>query len=383
MLNILWIPQISSLSSDGYVYLPKDSNMTAIGNLLKSDLGKNKIDLCFEFSNENVIENKYVFDNVSNVFWNKNHKYTNNMLERYHLDVDYFMSIYEGNERYDIIFCNEPTKVDAMKEIFKTSKVVCYNHWLAFKNMKNIQLRQYEGMCNASACFVNSEYAKKSILDYYDSIGKIKNLKKINLIVSNPAFNTEIKKFEGLKSRNIIYNHRLSSDIYYSKAFNDFLMILLALEYRIGIDNMPIVYLTNPSVKKFDYNLPKYFKQIQLLDKIEYEMFLKSNNVGIHMNTFFDSEGMWSQSTVDCAVAGNICLLPFKYGYAEMFDSRYFGYCNDREEMLDKLAYILDNKNENKLKNLFTFYDSFDKIDGIKVGNKLLKDLEKIVEGEE
>ena len=80
---------------------------------------------------------------------------------------------------------------------------------------------------------------------------------------------------------------------------------------------------------------------VNLSNQEEYFSFLESDEICGHINTFFDSQGMWSMSTVDCAISGNICLLPYKYGYAEIFDKEYFGYCNDLDEMVYKMYDII------------------------------------------
>lgn len=52
------------------------------------------------------------------------------------------------------MFVNEPTKVIALKNIFKNAKVVSYCHWLAMDNMKEIELRQIEGIIASDIAFL-------------------------------------------------------------------------------------------------------------------------------------------------------------------------------------------------------------------------------------
>lgn len=53
-MRILWIPQISSLSSDGVVLLNKDSNINFLRSLIGTKFTKtNNIYVAFEFSQDN------------------------------------------------------------------------------------------------------------------------------------------------------------------------------------------------------------------------------------------------------------------------------------------------------------------------------------------
>ncbi len=346
-MNILWIPQISSLGSDGKVYLSKDSNMSALYNILESDFGaKNKIYLYFEFNlNKDVVIDEVVFDKIKSlggkILYNKYSKYTNAKLERFKVNIDDYIKIKEIlKDEIDLIFVNEPTKVEALKSIFTNSKVVTYNHWLACKNMKDIELRQYEGMCNADICFVNSKYTKEQIKEYYKDIERKPNIK-----VSNPTFIEnvlDVKPFPQNNIPNIIYNHRLSNDKYYSDALDILKNIMRKL--HLATNKKPIIYFTNPTNKKVNLESDYFIaKEINLVSKKDYFDFLSSDNINIHLNTFFNSEGMWCQSTMDAAIKGNICLLPNKYGYAEMFDRNYYGYCNTEDEMVEKLKDLFTN----------------------------------------
>lgn len=330
-MNILWIPQISSLSSDGKVLLNKDSNIAVLRNLKESRLCiDNNIVVAFEFSSLNcVIDDELarfdlVFDNTR--------MFTNAYLERMNFNVDFFKQL-KAMYNFDVVFINEPTKVLAIKSIFTDSKIVTYNHWLAFRNMPQLELRQFEGMANADICFVNSDFTISQINDYYKKYGFSKN---INLIKAQPTFCGDVCDIKQNKSKAFIYNHRLSSDIYYKKAFKSLCNICDIIESKIGVNDMPIIYFTNPSGKKIDFKRP-YFKTIDLPTQKEYCDFLKSNNIIGHINTFFDSYGMWSMSTVDCGITGNVCFLPNKFGYAEIFNEDYVGYCNNEEEMAEKI----------------------------------------------
>lgn len=378
-MNILWIPQISSLGSDGKVYLSKDSNMSALYNILDSNFGKNNtIIVYFEFNlKANVIIDNVVFDKIEklggSIIYNENREYTNAKLERFNVDLSDYMRVKNNLDRIDVVFVNEPTKVEVLRSIFTESKIVTYNHWLACKNMKDIELRQYEGMCNADICFVNSIYAKNQIEEYYKDMERKPNIK-----VSNPTFieNVLDVKLVSLNDKpNIIYNHRLSNDEYYNNAFKTLKRVMKKFYTDTGIK--ATIYFTNPTNKNVDL-YSSYFdsKEINLISKKDYFDFLSSNNVNIHLNTFFDSEGMWCQSTVDAAIKGNICLLPYKFGYAEMFDNYYYGYCNDENEMVGKLKDLFTNNTS----ILYNYNDLENKSSKI-IGNELNDILEDLVYG--
>lgn len=376
-MNILWVPQISSLGNDGKVYLSKDSNMSALYNILDSDFGyKNTIYLYFEFNlNKNVIIDEVVFDKIKAlggyIYYNENREYTNAKLERFNVDLNDYIRIKNTLNKIDIVFINEPTKVEALKYIFVNSKIVTYNHWLACKNMKDIELRQYEGMCNADICFVNSNYAKKQIKEYYKDIGR-----KANIKVSNPTFIENVLDVKPLPLNNmpnIIYNHRLSSDKYYSDAFDD--LKKLIKKFYIKTNIKPTIYFTNPTNKEVNLTNDYFYgKEINLVSKKDYFDFLSSDNINIHLNTFFNSEGMWCQSTMDAAIKGNICLLPYKYGYAEMFNSDYYGYCSNIDDMVEKLKKLFTN-NSSMLYNYNVLENKSSRV----IGNELNKMLEELL----
>lgn len=338
-MRILWIPQISSKSVDGNILLNKDSNISVLRNLIGTEfVDANKITIAFEFrENECIIDNE-LKENFELCF-DSTHKFTNAMLERMHFNVDYF-GWFKDNKEFDVIFTNEPTKVIPLKQIFKTTPVVCYNHWLAIKNMPWLALRQYEGMAAADCCFVNSDYVGKCVEEFY--MGN-SCMPRINFVKAQPSFTGEILPVGKLESKPaFIYNHRLSSDPYYANAFDSLCRICDMLEKRCGEDKMPIIYFTNPSGKDFKFDRP-YFKEIHLESQQEYKDFLKSNKIRGHLNTFFDSEGMWSMSTVDCAAAGNPCILPKKYGYAEIFEDSYYGYVGSYFEFANKMQELIEH----------------------------------------
>ena len=338
-MKILWIPQISSKSADGYILLNKDSNISFLLNMVESEnFVSNDILVAFEFSREKCIGVEVV-EKYFDVVFNSSRVFTNAKMERFNFDSEYFEQIKNQYGNFDVVFTNEPTKVQPLKVIFSESKICCYNHWLACKNMPDLSLRQFEGMKAADICFVNSAYTIQEILKYYSEFEGAQDVKLVKL---QPSFSGDIKplkQYDSEKQFAIIYNHRLSSDPYYANAFKSLLSICDEVEKYV--DNMPIVYFTNPSGKQIDVESYKpYFKQINLESKENYNDFLASN-VLVHLNTFFTSEGMWSMSTVDCAINGNICLLPNKYGYAEIFSKNYYGYCATESQMADKLVNLI------------------------------------------
>lgn len=336
-MRILWVPQISSKSNDGEVLLNKDSNMSVLRNLLDSNFcEENEITIAFEFSkNECIIDNE-ILENFRCVF-NMTRKFTNAYMERFCFDNQFYESLKDYN--FDLVFVNEPTKVIPLRKIFNC-KVVTYIHWLAFKNMPEIHLRQLEGINAADACFVNSYYVIDELKKRYGDELTAK------LFVSQPSFRGEVLPLKNDCKNNFIYNHRLSSDSYYKKAFESLVHIMDKVEETIGKENMPVIYLTNPSGKKLEIERD-YFKIIDLGSQEEYNEFLESNEISFHINSFFESEGMWSMSTVDCARTGNICFLPNYFGYAEIFDKDYFGYCENESDMAQKIILCLSNKNIN------------------------------------
>lgn len=336
-MKILWIPQISSKSNDGKILLNKDSNMSVLRNLLGTDFcNNNSIVIAFEFSSENCIIDEEIKTNFVCLF-NESRSFTNAYMERFCFDSSFFESIKE-KYNFDLIFINEPTKVIPLRKIFNC-KIATYVHWLAFKNMQEIHLRQAEGINAADICFVNSQYTIDELTRFYKHFNICINS---NIKVAEPTFSGIVEPTKNKAKYNFIYNHRLSSDIYYMKAFNS--LINICDELNKLVEEMPTIYLTNPSGKLISVDRD-YLKFIHLETQKEYNVFLSSNNIFCHLNTFFDSEGMWSMSTVDCAIHGNICLLPNKYGYAEIFDENYEGYCKNENDMLVKITKLLSDKN--------------------------------------
>jgi hypothetical protein len=332
-MRILWIPQISSKSANGEVLLNKDSNISVLRNLIGTEfVGENEITIAFEFSENNCIIDQELRDNFK-LWFDESHKFTNAMLERMHFNVDYFVWI-NNSYTFDVIFTNEPTKVIPLRKIFTNIPIVCYNHWLAFKNMPEISLRQAEGMAAADCCFVNSNYVAEMVNNHY--IGT-HDLKKIHFVKAQPSFAGEIYPVDKINSSpSFIYNHRLSSDPYYADAYKSLCQICDILEKCFKGRPMPTIYFTNPSGKNFEFDRP-YFKEVHLESQKEYKEFLRSDKICGHLNTFFNSAGMWSMSTVDCAAAGNPCILPRKYGYAEIFEGAYYGYVEDIEGAAAKI----------------------------------------------
>lgn len=340
-MRILWIPQISSLSSDGIVLLNKDSNINFLRSLIGTKFTRtNNIYVAFEFSQDNCTVLDSEFEENFYAIFNNTRTFTNAMLERFSFDANFFQRVSKMAD-FDVVFVNEPAKVIPLKKIFPNSVIATYNHWLAFKNMPEIELRQFEGMKAADICFVNSDYAKNEIISYYH---KRYNCKIGNIIKAQPGYD-ERELFKS-KDKNasaefaFVYNHRLSSDSYYLNAYQTLLRICDSLECSTKIEDMPTIYFTNPSGKDFKLDKP-YFKSISLGSSEEYYNFLRSDKILGHLNTFFTSCGMWSMSTVDCAITGNICLLPKSFGYAEIFNNNYYGYCQTPAEMSAKLTKLI------------------------------------------
>ena len=339
-MKILWVPQISSLSNTGEILLNKDSNISVLTNLIGSDFClNNDIYIAIEFSKDKCIVPDEMSNNFRIIFYDESRNFTNSYMERFAFNPDFFYLCKDKFGDFDVIFVNEPTKVIPLRKIFNNSKIVTYNHWLAFKNMPELELRQFEGMNSADICFVNSDYTKYEIQNHYNKY----NLAISNIVKAQPTFNRNIKKIKLNAKNNFIYNHRLSSDKYYLNAYNCLIEICNELEKIIDKNNMPIFYFTNPSGKYFKLD-KEYFKMVNLSNQEEYFSFLESDEICGHINTFFDSQGMWSMSTVDSAISGNICLLPYKFGYAEIFDKNYFGYCNERQDMVNKIYNLVYNK---------------------------------------
>lgn len=374
-MRILWIPQVSSKSIDGKLLLNTDSNISFFLNLMNSEFGReNDVSIAFEYGIPSEFRKMILCSGVERIFENSRRNFTNAYIERFDFDSEYFERINSINN-FDIVFVNEPTKVVAIKNIFKNSKVVSYCHWLAMDNMKEIELRQIEGIIASDIAFFNSNYTIKRILGRYK---EFENIENVELVKVQPSYVGKERPIKKNAKMNVIYNHRISSDGYYKKAFESLLYVMDSIEKKLKHKNieMPVVYLTNPSGK----TLPKeyertYIKEIKLSTKEEYDEFLSSNEVLIHINTFFDSKGMWSMSTVDSACTGNVCLLPYKFGYKEMFDSNFAGYCENEKDMIRKLYKLLKH---NKIEKYET--ESYKANNSENVGRNLNKILNSLME---
>lgn len=339
-MKILWIPQISSKSLDGELMLNKDSNFAFLINLIKGGLAKsNNLLVCFEY----MVEKEKIEIELDYVC-NEKRKFRSAQLERIDFDQDYFRKVI-NDFAPDVIVLNEPYKVSQLKILIdnmglnNAPKIVAYVHWLAMDNYKSIKYSQYENMSNADLALVNSNY----VISRFDKFAFDHNLFRLqDARALPPSFDYDYySKPKEIKSKNIIYNHRLSSDEYYLNAFDNLVSILSEVE-KIDNVKMPTVYLTNPSGKDISKFLVKpYFKELKLGSQEEYYNYLKSENVNIHLNTFFESKGMWSMSTVESGATGNLCLLPYRFGYAEIFDKNYYGYCDTKSEMIIKLRNVL------------------------------------------
>lgn len=350
MKKILVVPQISSKSVGGHVLLQKDSGFNLLVNMFKHLTDELDIHWVFPFDLvDSDIENMEQLTALLNVKEENisiiAHTFTNAKAERMNFQINFWDWFKKKRvSSFDYVFVAEPTHVLNYKEVFPDAKIITYNSWLAFKTMPNIHLRQFEGMCAADLTLVNSNYTISQILDFYK---EYPDVLKLNIRKLEPSFDSKLKQNCQLKTMKnnkmgIIYNHRLSEDPYYATAFKYLVEVMKGLESVIGTNNMPDVYLTNPSGKSTEMlkQLPYYFKAVEFATQNEYNEFLRSKQVFVHLNTFFDSEGMWSMSTVEAAVNGNICLLPKKYGYAEIFEPTYHGYCDDVSEMINKLIVI-------------------------------------------
>lgn len=374
-MNILWIPQISSKSSDGKVLLNKDSNMSVLRNLIGSSFcNENNIIIAFEFSYVDTIIDDAIKDNFICIF-NQERKFSNAYMERFAFDNEFFENI---KEKYtiDLVFVNEPTKVIQLRKIFDC-KVVTYVHWLAFKNMPEILWRQYEGINASDICFVNSNYVVDELKNFYCNYFNIFFHNKF--VKAQPTFTGEVKEIKNNAEFAFIYNHRLSSDKYYATAFETLRRICRKVKtISNNLFPMPIIYLTNPSGKQVELDEDEYyFKILNLNTQEEYNDFISSNKIIGHINTFFESEGMWSMSTVDCAITGNICLLPQKYGYAEIFEKDYLGYCKDENEMIEKIIDIGKNRYHAKDYESKMIKEHNSKI----VGEKMNKEIKELFNG--
>lgn len=346
MKKMLIIPQISCKSSKGEILLENDSGMNLILNMLDELTKEMNVTIAFPFNIEKmhnkVCDMFQCYNNLSFIS-DCSHEYTDAKTERMNFHVSWYKYLKNVLGKIDYVFVAEPTQVVNIKAIFSDAYIITYNSWLAFKNMKEIHLRQFEGMCAADLTLVNSNYAKYEILKKYKDFDDITSL---NIKKLPPAYNQKIAFREQLKNKvdklGIVYNHRLSSDEYYKNAYETFIEIVRQLELKFGEDKMPDIYFTNPSGKEVELPNKKYIHIVDLKTQEEYINFLQSEKVQIHVNTFFKSEGMWAMSTVEAAITGNICLLPKKYGYAEIFSDDYYGYCNCSKDLLVKLWEIID-----------------------------------------
>ena len=344
-MNMLWIPQVSCQSSTGEVLLEKDSNITFLKKLLNTELfTENNVLIVFEFEGEEVktfkkeIESKY-----SNVKVREGKgSFRGAFYERFNFDFNFYKEI-KNDYNIDVVFTNEPTKALPLGFIFSQSLIVSYIHWLAYDNMPYLVFNQIGGIKASDLIFVNSRYVKNSIFKQGDLN---EDLKKMHVFY--PPCN-EFEEYEGKMSNNIIYNHRLSSDKYYLNAFKSLLKVCDLLEKEIGIVSMPEIYFTNPSGKDAsDFIKEKpYFILKEFETEKAYKNFLKYN-IGFHLNTFFDSKGMWCSSTTDCIENCVIPLLPNKYGYREILNEKYEGYCCNEEDMAHMLKKCLNLGKEDR-----------------------------------
>ena len=346
-MKVLWLPQISSKSANGELMFEKDSNWAFFTNLLNSEFGDNEFDIGFDYS----VDDYRFFMNIKNiekkkigVFGSDVHDYTTAPLERLHFDVQYY-SMMLDKKKFDVVFNNEPAKATALRIVINSKshkpKLVTYTHWLAMDNLPLQMFQQYEGMLNSDLNLVNSQYVVSRIVEFCNK----HKLILPNIKVSPPSFDSShmqpLKKCD--KITGVVYNHRLSSDPYYHNALEILVDICHVTEQKIGFQNMPTIYFTNPSAKDTAIEKIKpYFKCIELGSQNEYYNFLKSDKVQVHLNTFFNSPGMWSMSTVESAITGNVCLLPENFGYAEIFGKNYLGYCEEPWEMEDRFCELLE-----------------------------------------
>lgn len=368
-MNILWIPQISCQSSTGEVLLEKDSNMTFLKKLLNTELfTKNNVFIAFEFRGKEVesfkeeIEEKY--DNVK-VLSNNKGRFRGAFYERFNFDFDFY-NVIENFYNIDVVFTNEPTKALPLSFIFDKSVIVSYIHWLAYNNMPYLVHNQISGLKASDLIFVNSRYVKNFIFEKGDLN---EDLQKIHVFY--PPCN-EFEKLEDKMSNNIIYNHRLSSDEYYMSAFRSLLKVCNILEKEIGVDNMPKIYFTNPSGKDVSNLIDEkpYFELKEFDTEEEYKSFLKCN-IGFHLNTFFDSKGMWSSSTTDCIENCVVPLLPSKYGYREILNESYEGYCCNEKDMAFMLKKYLKLEKEDRKELIEDIQKYASHLDAKEIGAKI------------
>lgn len=377
-MKILWIPQVSSKSADGKLLLDSDSNIKFLLNMVCSAFGLcNDIDVFFEHYIDKKDFDMFKVDGIKKVFCAPR-AFTDAYTERLNFNMEYVTKIFL-HANYDVIFVNEPTHVVQYKQIFKNTnvKIVTYCHWLAMDNMKDIELRQVEGFIAADACLFNSNYAICRVLERYKNIDGIENAKLYKLQPPTfsdycPTFSNYCKNKKDDEEIAIIYNHRISTDPYYKKAFDIFDEMLDNIEGR-GVE-LPKIFLTNPSGKNLDIDTERY--TVLNLDSEQYEDFLVKHFL-IHVNTFFESKGMWSMSTADAANTNNFCLLPYKFGYAEIMNRTYFGYCETPEEMEEKLEQIIVNGMPFDYDNSYVYRHN-----PVNVGNKLNDILHDVIVGD-
>ena len=381
MKTMMYMLQLSSVR-DGEYYPLSDSNYNFAKNLLtgirkKIPSQELKIIACFPKKINAKDENeviKFLFDLEIHYF---DLPITTSVFgTRYDFNYDYaFKNVFEYEP--DFIFENNPVHVRAWKTVLndlkifhsqeykKDTKLITYFHWIDSplfpKVDKDISywLRQIEGVITADYVLFNSNYAKEQIIEsfketifssYYDVEELSEKFHKIP-----PSFDKKILKYKGnlLKTNDIIFNHRLSSLLYYKKNFENLKdMLQLFLD---NIDYCPKVYFTNPSRKQVpDFPFPAEFLE---LNEQEYYKLLGSNKVGIAPNFFFDSYGMWSIATMEAGVLGNAVIMPKKYGYAEMAPSDYEGFyttSSQAYQLFEKC--IIDKSFREKLVKVFMEY---------------------------
>lgn len=367
-MNILWIPQISCQSSTGEVLLEKDSNITFLKKLLNTELfTKNNVFIAFEFEGKEVIAfKKEIEDKYDNIkILSDRGKFRGAFYERFNFDFDFYEKI-KNFYSIDVVFVNEPTKALPLNFIFSQSLIVSYIHWLAYNNMPYLVDNQIGGIKASDLIFVNSRYVKNSIFKYGDLNEDLQRM-----YVFYPPCN-EFEEYKGKMSNNIIYNHRLSSDKYYMEAFRSLLKVCDLLEEEIGVVNMPTIYFTNPSGKDASGFIKQkpYFELKEFDTEKAYKNFLKYN-VGFHLNTFFDSKGMWSSSTTDCIENCVIPLLPNKYGYREILNEKYKGYCCNEEDMACVLKKCLNLGKEDREKLIEDIQRYASHLEAKEIGRKI------------
>ena len=125
-MKILWVPQISSMSSEGKVLLNKDSNIAVLRNLIGTEFcNNNDVWIAIEFSQSNCVIDKEMENNF-HIIYDESRRFTNAYMERFCFNSKFFNTLSVLN--FDVIFVNEPTKVIPLKKIFNESKIVAYNN---------------------------------------------------------------------------------------------------------------------------------------------------------------------------------------------------------------------------------------------------------------